>query len=75
MPRATSEKINQRVIANKQIEKIRWKSKTYPVYLKENGKVRRGRGEDTAEQMGQIETNSKVEDLNSAEYVLKQKMI
>lgn len=49
MPRATSEKINQRVIANKQIEKIRWKSKTYPVYLKENGKVRRGRGEDTAD--------------------------
>lgn len=60
--------LNQRVIANKQIEEIKWKSKAYSIYLKENVKVLR-RGE--TEQMKQIETNSKMEDLNSDEYVVK----
>ena len=36
-PRATSEKINQGVIAKKQIVEIKWKTKTYSIYLKENG--------------------------------------
>lgn len=60
--------LNQRVIANKQIEEIKWKSKTYSIYLKENGQVW---VEGETEQMKQIETNSKMEDLNSDEYVVK----
>lgn len=42
-PRATSEKINQGVIATKQSYSYKaksgknWKTKTYSIYLKENG--------------------------------------
>lgn len=68
MPRATSEKINQRVIANKQTENIRWKSKTYPSLLSKRKWESAGGKE---QQMGQIETNSKMEDLNSTEDVVK----
>lgn len=46
-PRATSEKINQRVITNKQVEEIKWKSKTYSIYLKESEKVGAKRADGT----------------------------
>ena len=35
-PKATTEKINQGVAAKKQIVEIKWKTKSYSIYLKEN---------------------------------------